>query len=113
MTVPREEATVILAIDVSRSMKADDVQPTRLDAARGAAQAFLTQVPEKFRVGVVPFASRAVVGVPPTEDRALVETALDTLARARARPSATPCALAPGRAAPGAEARSRPRGRSC
>jgi Ca-activated chloride channel homolog len=79
VTVPREEATVVLAIDVSRSMKAADVQPTRLDAARGAAQAFLTQVPEKFRVGLVPFASRAEVGVPPTEDRALVSTALDTL----------------------------------
>jgi Ca-activated chloride channel homolog len=79
VTVPREEATVVLAIDVSRSMKAADVEPTRLDAARGAAQAFLTQVPEKFRVGLVPFASRAEVGVPPTEDRALVSTALDAL----------------------------------
>lgn len=76
----REEATVILAVDVSRSMKADDVQPTRLDAARVAAKAFLEQVPEKFRVGVVSFATRAVVGVAPTEDRELVQTALDTLA---------------------------------
>ncbi len=80
VTVPREEATVILAMDVSRSMKATDVSPTRLDAARGAALAFLAHVPEKFRVGVVSFASRAIVGVAPTEDRALVETALDTLA---------------------------------
>lgn len=80
VSVPREEATVILAMDVSRSMKADDVEPTRLDAARDAAKVFLEQVPEKFRVGVVSFATRAAVGVPPTDDRELVETALDTLA---------------------------------
>jgi Ca-activated chloride channel homolog len=80
VSVPREEATVILAMDVSRSMKAKDVQPTRLDAARAAAEGFLVQVPEKFRVGVVSFATRAAVGVPPTHDRALVEAALDSLA---------------------------------
>jgi Ca-activated chloride channel family protein len=79
VSVAREEATIVLAIDVSRSMKATDVKPTRLDAAREAARAFLGDVPEKFRVGVVSFATRAVVGVPPTEDRALVETSLDSL----------------------------------
>ena len=79
VTVPREEATIVLAIDVSRSMKATDVQPTRLDAARVAAKTFLDEVPKKFQVGVVSFASRAVVGVAPTEDRALVSTALDSL----------------------------------
>lgn len=80
VTVPREEATVVLAMDVSRSMKATDVQPTRLDAARVAAKAFLAEVPEKYRVGVVTFATRAAVGVPPTEDRQLVQDALDALA---------------------------------
>ncbi len=79
VSVPREEATVILAMDTSRSMKATDVEPTRLAAARLAAKTFLDEVPEKFRVGVVSFASRAVVGVAPTEDRTLVATALDTL----------------------------------
>jgi Ca-activated chloride channel homolog len=79
VSVKREEATVILAMDVSRSMKADDIQPTRLDAARTAAKAFLEEIPEKYRVGVVSFATRAVVGVAPTEDRKLVQTALDTL----------------------------------
>jgi Ca-activated chloride channel homolog len=78
--VKREEATVVLALDVSRSMKAEDVAPTRLDAARDAAKAFVAKVPEKFRVGVVSFATRAVVGVAPTEDRSLVEASLDTLA---------------------------------
>ena len=79
VNVPREEATVVLAIDVSRSMKATDVEPTRIDAARAAAKTFLAEVPEKFRVGVVSFATRAVVALPPTEDRELATTALDTL----------------------------------
>jgi Ca-activated chloride channel family protein len=76
---PREEATVVLAIDTSRSMKANDVRPTRLDAARAAATAFLDKVPERFRVAVVSFGSRAVVVTPPTEDRELVRTALRIL----------------------------------
>jgi Ca-activated chloride channel family protein len=79
VSVPREEATIVLAMDVSRSMKATDVEPTRLDAARTAAKAFVAEVPEKFRVGVVSFATRAAVGVAPTEDRTLVEAALDSL----------------------------------
>jgi Ca-activated chloride channel homolog len=79
VSVPREEATIVLAMDVSRSMKATDIEPTRLDAARVAAKTFLDDVPEKFRVGVVSFATRAVVGVAPTDDRELVTTALDTL----------------------------------
>jgi Ca-activated chloride channel homolog len=79
VSVPREEATIVLAMDVSRSMKANDVQPTRLDAARTAAKTFLDQVPEKFRVGVVTFATRAAVGVAPTQDRTLVNASLDTL----------------------------------
>ena len=79
VSVKREEATIILAIDVSRSMKATDVKPTRLDAAREAARTFLLDVPPRFRVGVVSFATRAVVGVPPTEDRALVEASLRSL----------------------------------
>jgi Ca-activated chloride channel homolog len=77
--VPREEATVVLAIDVSRSMKAKDVEPTRLDATRAAAKDFLTDVPEKFRVGIVSFATRAVVALPPTDDRELAAASLDTL----------------------------------
>ena len=79
VSVPREEATIVLAIDISRSMKAKDVEPTRLDAARTAAKTFLADVPKKFQVGVVSFATRAAVGVAPTEDRTLVEAALDSL----------------------------------
>jgi Ca-activated chloride channel homolog len=79
VSVKREEATVILAVDVSRSMKARDVQPSRLEAARKAAESFLAKIPPKFRVGVVAFGSRASVGVPPTEDHGLVLDALKAL----------------------------------
>jgi Ca-activated chloride channel family protein len=77
--VAREEATVVLAVDVSRSMKSEDVEPTRLDAARNAAKQFMADVPAKFRIGIVSFATRAVVALPPTADRELASRALDTL----------------------------------
>jgi Ca-activated chloride channel family protein len=79
VTVQREEATVLLAIDVSRSMGAKDVPPTRLQAAKTAALNFVAKVPEKFRVGVVSFATRAQVAVAPTEDRELVHAAIESL----------------------------------
>jgi Ca-activated chloride channel homolog len=79
VSVRREEATVVLAIDVSRSMKATDVRPSRLGAARAAAKAFLGKVPEKFQVALVSFANRAVVVVAPTEDHTLVEDGLAVL----------------------------------
>jgi Ca-activated chloride channel family protein len=80
VSVRREEATIILAIDVSRSMKATDVKPNRLEAARAAAKAFVEKIPAKYQVGVVSFATRAVVGIPPTTDRRLVDASLDSLA---------------------------------
>jgi len=76
---PRDDATVILAIDVSGSMKAEDVAPTRLAAARAAAQDFVDGLPASVRVGVVAFATRPVTLVTPTTDRAAVRTALDGL----------------------------------
>jgi Ca-activated chloride channel family protein len=76
---PRDDATVILAIDVSGSMKADDVAPTRLAAARAAAQDFVDGLPASIRVGVVAFATRPVTLVTPTADRAAVRAALDGL----------------------------------
>ena len=77
ISVPREEATVILALDVSRSMTAKDVPPTRLVAAQAAARRFVEQVPETFRIGVVAFADRANVVAPPTDDREVVAQALE------------------------------------
>ena len=79
LTVRREAATVLLTIDVSRSMGATDVPPTRLRAAQSAAEQFVDKVPKKFRIGVVSFATRAQVAVPPTEDRELVRTAIESL----------------------------------
>jgi len=79
MAVPREDATVILTMDVSGSMKATDVSPTRLDAAREAALNFINQLPPKIRVGLVAFASEPVTLVQPTTDRDQVKSALDSL----------------------------------
>jgi Ca-activated chloride channel homolog len=79
VAVPREDATVLLAMDVSGSMKATDVAPSRLDAAREAARSFIDQLPEGIRVGIVAFASRPVTLVEPTTDRAELDDALDGL----------------------------------
>jgi Ca-activated chloride channel family protein len=79
VSVRQEEATVLIAIDSSLSMSSQDVQPSRLAAAQGAAQAFVDGMPKKFRVGVIGFAGRAYVAVPPTEDRELVHSALKAL----------------------------------
>jgi Ca-activated chloride channel homolog len=76
ITVKREEATVVLAIDTSRSMLANDVAPTRLQAARSAATAFLARVPSTFRVGIISFGTRATVALPPTTDRDLAAAAI-------------------------------------
>jgi Ca-activated chloride channel family protein len=77
--VPRKEATILLAVDVSRSMQAQDVAPTRLAAARKAADAFLAKVPAVYKVGVIGIGSRAFVAVPPTIDRGLAHNALESL----------------------------------
>jgi Ca-activated chloride channel family protein len=66
-------------IDVSRSMGATDVKPTRLRAAQTAAHEFVNKMPSKFRVGVVSFATLAQIAVPPTQDRPLVNRAIDYL----------------------------------
>jgi Ca-activated chloride channel family protein len=77
--VPRDEATVMLVIDVSGSMNADDVDPTRMEAAQRAATRFLDRLPERFQVGLVTFSSEAETLVPPTTDREAVRNGLATL----------------------------------
>ena len=76
LSVKREEATVMLALDVSRSMTATDVRPSRLEAAQTAARRFLEDVPDAYQVGVVTFATRANVAAAPTEDRDFASAAL-------------------------------------
>ena len=79
VTVRRQEATVVLAMDTSRSMGATDVPPTRLQAAKTAALDFARKVPKKYRIGVVAFATRAQLALPPTTDRELLRSSLDLL----------------------------------
>ncbi len=77
--VPRERATVILAIDVSISMDATDVSPSRLASAQEAATSFAELLPEPINLGLVAFAGSARVLVPPTTDRTLVTEAISRL----------------------------------
>jgi Ca-activated chloride channel family protein len=82
--VPRERATVLVAVDVSRSMLAADVEPDRLTAAKAAAREFVANLPEEFNVGLVGFAGSASVFVPPVTDRNAVETGIDRLSEGAA-----------------------------
>lgn len=75
----REEATVVLVIDVSGSMQAEDVEPTRLEAAQEVVREFLKGLPKRFQVGVVAFSETAEVAAPATEDRQLAIDAIDYL----------------------------------
>ncbi len=77
--VPRDRATVILVLDVSRSMQARDVKPTRIGAAAGAVRTFLDRVPDRLQVGLIAFAGDPAVANPPTTNHDLVRKSLDTI----------------------------------
>ena len=77
------QATVVLAIDVSDSMLAKDVEPDRFTAAKAAATSFLDEVPAGFRVGVVTFAGTAVTAVQPGQERGATADVIDGLTASR------------------------------
>ena len=77
--VPRERATVIMAVDVSLSMRATDIQPTRFAAMQKAAKEFVDVLPKRINLGLVAFAGTANSLVTPTTDRGQVRAAIDNL----------------------------------
>ena len=77
VTLPSQNETIILAMDVSGSMRATDVLPNRLVASQNAAKAFLADLPRNVRVGIVAFAGTAAVVQPPTLSREDLITAID------------------------------------
>ena len=77
--VPRERATIVMAVDVSLSMEASDVEPDRITAARDAASSFVDLVPDRLNLGLVAFSGTAQVLVSPTTDHELVKRTLRTM----------------------------------
>ena len=77
--VPRERATVVMAVDVSLSMEATDVAPSRFQAMQIAAKEFVDVLPERINLGLVTFAGTATTVVTPTTDRGQMRTAIDNL----------------------------------
>jgi Ca-activated chloride channel family protein len=96
ITLPTQQQTIILAMDVSGSMRAADVQPNRIVASQNAAKTFVTDLPRDVRVGVVAFAGTAQLVQPPTHSREDVIAAIDRfqLQRATAIGSAIVISLA-------------------
>ncbi|VEP41880.1 hypothetical protein TLA_TLA_02962 [Tessaracoccus lapidicaptus] len=76
---PRDRATIVVALDVSWSMEAEDVEPNRLAAAQAGAKAFIDSLPERFNVALVTFAGTPDIAVPPTIDRGAVARAIDAV----------------------------------
>ena len=82
--VPSQEGIVILAIDVSMSMRATDIKPDRITAAKAAAKAFVLKQGENVKIGIVSFSTDASIVQPPTTDHDLVLAAIDRLRLQRA-----------------------------
>ncbi len=83
VSLPRSEGTVILAFDVSGSMAADDLKPSRMAAAKAAARDFVQRQPPTVQIGVVAFSDGGLAVQAPTADQAAILAAIDRLAPAR------------------------------
>ena len=79
INVPKDRATVVVAIDVSASMAATDVAPTRIDAEKAAAQGFVDMLPPNFNLAIVTFAATANIIMAPSTDRGAAKRAIQTL----------------------------------
>ena len=77
--VPKEQATVVLVTDISGSMNATDVEPTRMDAAKEAGHQLVEELPEGFRIALVTFSAGVRTVVAPTTDKPIVDAAIDSL----------------------------------
>src|SRR5258708_10471420 len=84
MTLPSQHETVIMAMDVSGSMRASDVEPNRLVAAQVAAKAFIADQPSHLRIGIVAFAGTATVAQAPTTNKDYLYAAIDRFQLQRA-----------------------------
>jgi Ca-activated chloride channel family protein len=77
VTLPSEQRTIVMAMDVSLSMRANDIEPSRLAAAQEAAKAFVQQQPSDMRIGIVTFAGTAALVQPPTRSKEDLVAAID------------------------------------
>jgi len=83
ITLPSQQATIILTVDVSGSMRADDIKPNRLEAAKAAARVFVGKQPQNVSIGIVSFSESASIVQAPTKDREVVVAAINRLAPQR------------------------------
>jgi len=79
MRIPSDQSAIMLSIDVSGSMLSQDVTPSRLEAAKAAAKAFVAALPGRIRIGLVTFAGYATVHMVPTTDHEHLQAAIDAI----------------------------------
>lgn len=77
LPVPADRSAIVLVMDISGSMRSTDIEPTRMEAAKAAAKAFLDDVPDRVRVGLVSFGGYATLVAPPGTDHAVIRQRID------------------------------------
>lgn len=83
LSLPRAQGTVVLTFDVSGSMAADDIQPTRMEAAKAAAREFVQRQPRTVQIGVVAFSDSGMAVLPPTDEQHAILAAINRLSPSR------------------------------